>query len=859
MCGSVLPDAADAAAPAAPTAKFRAPPNTVLLGMLALSAVAAMIDEHLLSKLLMRVVGCSAQATTAVLVAFLAGVGAGAFLARRLLRHEWHHPFRRFGLIELGIGTSTLVLLPVLEPIARIYVLLAGHLGTGTMLFVLRFVVVVLVVSAPAVLVGMTLPLFLAAVNQTSGDARLTTPRFLAATALGAACGVLVSTYLLIPDLPIAGVLLIAALCNLAVAIAAFALDWNRIENFPSCSGPAENTEGESWSRREVLFSFTSGLLALALAAMFFRLLAVVVGSTAYAGGVMLFVFLVGHGLGSWLAEHRRLARPLALTSAQAAIGLSILALMSFWDRVPLLFRSIGQFAPSFLLWEATRTAATASMLLAPALAMGCAFGLLLRRESRGARPVSRVAQLLVAHMTGAILGVLLASCVLAPLLGSQVSLVLIAVAEIAVSFLALAWESPWARRATAVSLIIATVALLAARSSWSMAQLMSGSNVYFDAGAGPSERIRYLAEDSSRGMVTVMENKGTRTLLANGNFVGDDSSQVPDQQLCALFPMLFAHHHGRGLQIGVGTGNTVAVMAAFPFQRLDVVDPSESLLTAARREFRQLNRDAFDDARVHTFVEDGRNFLRIGTDSYDLISVQVSSLSVEGEADCFSVEFYQGARRRLTESGVFKQWLPLHHLSTLDIGRVLASLRAVFPVATLWVGRHQAALVASPLPLRADLRAVERWASNPRLAEILHSAGLEHPYATFGHLYLDTADMDSFLAEVSARHGYSPADLIVHDNRPVLEYSTPRGNLLRGGAGENIEALRRHARVSLLGHVTGAHGEDDQQQLLAWAAYERGFHRLARLSLDRVKGPLSAESEKLQKALANVAAQEWP
>ena len=176
-----------------------------------------------------------------------------------------------------------------------------------------------------------------------------------------------------------------------------------------------------------------------------------------------------------------------------------------------------------------------------------------------------------------------------------------------------------------------------------------------------------------------------------------------------------------------------------------------------------------------------------------------------------------------------------------------------------MWVGRHQAALVASPHPLRADLRAVERWASNPRLAEILHSSGLAHPYATFGHLYLDTADTDSFLAEVSSRHGGSRADLMVHDNRPVLEYSTPRGNLLRGGAGDNIEALRRHARVSLLGHVTGVRDEDDQEQLLAWAAYERGFPRLARLSLDRVKGPLGAESEKLKKVLADVATQDWP
>ena len=58
---------------------------------------------------------------------------------------------------------------------------------------------------------------------------------------------------------------------------------------------------------------------------------------------------------------------------------------------------------------------------------------------------------------------------------------------------------------------------------------------------------------------------------------------------------------------------------------------------------------------------------------------------------------------------------------------------------------------------------------------------------------------------------------------------------------------------------MTGVRDEDDQEQLLAWAAYERGFPRLARLSLDRVKGPLGAESDKLKKVLADVATQDWP
>lgn len=856
MCESALPTAV---AQDSAVAKPKALPSGVLLGMLVFSAVAALVDEHLLSKMLVRVVGSSVEATTAVLVAFMAGMGAGAALARRLLGREWRRPFLRYGLIELGIGASALALLPALDLVVRGYVAVARSLGTSAALFVLRFTVVVAVVSVPAVLMGMTLPLFLAAVRRATQGAPLPTPRFYAANTLGAAFGVLVSTYALIPALGIVGALGTATACNLAVAIAAFALEWKRSGDAAPVSGTAQGTGTEPWLRRAVLISFGSGLLALSLESIFFRLLAMVVGSTVYAFGLMLFVFLLGNGLGSWLADHRRLGRPLALAAAQATVGLSIMTVLPLWDRVPRLFRAVGQFAPSFLLWEGTRMAATLILLGAPTLAMGCAFGLLLRRESSGERPAARVAQLYAANMAGGVLGALLASFVLAPGIGSHASLLLIAVAEAALALLALAWEGPRVRRATALSLAIATIAMAATRGHWNMAALMSGSNVYFGEGFGTYERIRYLAEDRSGGMVTVIENSGARTLLTNGNFEGNDSSEVPDQQEYALFPMLFVHGYGNGLEIGVGTGNTLAVMAAFPFKRLDGVDLSASVLAAARREFRHLNRDVLDDARVRTFVDDGRNFLLIGTSRYDLIGVQATSISIGGEADLYSVEFYRAARQRLTGSGVFKQWLQLHHIATIDVARVLASVRAVFPEVTLWVGGHQSVIVASPAPLRADLHAVERWASEPRLAEIVRTSGLLHPFAAFGHLYLDSADIDLFLADIAARHGLAPADLVAHDNRPVLEYSTPRGNLLHEAVGDNMEALRRYARAPLLGHLTGLRDRDEQQVLLAWAAYERGFHRLARLALDRVTGPLPREHEELRTVLAKAASAEWP
>ena len=738
------------------------------------------------------------------------------------------------------------------------YVALARGLGPSTPLFVLRFSVVVLVVAVPALLMGMTLPLFLAAVRRAHGGRPLPTPRFYAANTLGAALGVLISTYLLIPALGITGTLLFAASCNALVALAALALD--RVPTAAStATAEVATSSGEPWLRTTVVLAFGSGLLALALESLFFRMLAMVVGSSVYAFGLMLFVFLLGNGLGSGLADHRRLGRPLAMALAQAAVGLSILLVLPLWDQVPPLFRAVGRFSPSFLLWESTRMLATLFLLGAPTLAMGCAFGLLLRRESDSPRTAARVAQLYAANMAGAVLGTLLATFVLAPGIGSHRSMIVVAVAEAALGLLALKWETPRVRRVTAVALV-ATIALLAAtRRPWNMAELMSGANVYFNEGFGSYDRIRFLAEDRTGGMVTVIEKDGTRTLLSNGKFEGNDSFEIPDQQLYAFLPMMFVREYGAGLKIGVGTGNTLAVMAAFPFKRLDAVDLSASVLRAARSEFAHLNQKVLDDPRVHTYVEDGRNFLLTGTTRYDLISVQVSSIWIGGEADLYATEFYRAARERLTDKGVFKQWLQLHHISPLDVARVLASVRSVFPEVTLWVGGHQSVIVAARAPLRADLRVVDGWAGDPRLSYLLRTSGLSHPFAAFGHLYLDTAGIDRFVAEAARRANLHPSQLPVGDDRPVLEYSTPRGNLIEDAVGDNMERLRRHATPSLLAHVEGARDQDEERLLLTWAAYERGFRRLARFTLDRVEGPLPAAHEPLRAELAGAAQAEWP
>ncbi len=830
--------------------------------LLLLSGAASLINEHLLSRLLIRVVGSSAEAAAAVLVAFMGGMGLGARWAGRRVGRT-RNPLRLYAFVELGIGALALLLPSTLSLVTRGYVAIAQRTGWGSGLLVLRFLVAVAVVAVPGLLMGATLPILLEAARRLTRTA-LPLAELYAANTFGAACGVLASTYFLVPQWGIFGALLTAASCNVIVCVTALWLDARPAQAAVDDTPPAAEAPLAVASltlRRGVAIAFGSGLLAFSFEVIAFRLLAVIIGNSVYAFGLMLFVFLLGNAIGSRLGAARRLGHPLALALAQSLVGLSLLALAPTWDGLPLLFRRVGAFTPSFALWEGTRFVVTLALLIGPTLAMGAAFALLLRLAGgNDARTPERVARLYTANMVGAILGSLGGTFVLAPALGSQASLVIVAILETALATLALVPSAAPRRTRLGIGAAwaVAVSLLLSAGSPWNIAALLSGSNVYFSSGFTEYDRLLSLREDRAGGMVAVIEQDGLRTMLANGKFEGNDGFEVPEQQMFALLPLLFVRETHAALNIGIGTANSLAVMGAFPFSRLDAVDLSAATVDAARRQFAHINRAILDDPRVHVHIDDGRNFLLTTDARYDLIVTQLTSIWIGGSADLYNREFYQAARARLQPDGVLQQWIQLHHIESADIARVVATMKSVFPHVTLWVAGHQGVLVATNGEQRADARRLDQWMRDPNLRRVLATSRLDHPFAAFGHLYLDEPGLDAFVGEVRLRAG--GGELISTDARSTLEYSTPRGNLLANALGDNMELLRRHATASARAHIDGLTGDAEERLFLAYAARERGFEQLARYVLQPVREQFTdGPHAPLVRALDAIGARPWP
>jgi spermidine synthase len=139
-------------------------------------------------------------------------------------------------------------------------------------------------------------------------------------------------------------------------------------------------------------------------------------------------------------------------------------------------------------------------------------------------------------------------------------------------------------------------------------------------------------------------------------------------------------------LVISMGCGNTASAFAAFPIERLDIVDISSGPFEAAK--LFATNRKVLDDPRVHVTVEDGRNFLLKSLRKYDVIELELPSLHTDGVAFLYTREFYEIARARLTEGGVISQWIDATQTRRRPSYRLVASMREVFPEVSVWSNR---------------------------------------------------------------------------------------------------------------------------------------------------------------------------
>jgi spermidine synthase len=512
---------------------------------------------------------------------------------------------------------------------------------------------------------------------------------------------------------------------------------------------------------------------------------------------------------------------------------------------------SIWQYeATYFVTAELFRFLCAFYLLIIPSLLLGMSFPLLLNIASHAAQRVgSRVGTVYAANTLGTVLGAVLTGFVILPRLGSLATLRAAASVNLTLGLgFGLLGVALARSRQLILTLVAASLMVLVwvGPGSWDARRMTRGSYVYFNQG-WPVERVLYLQEDVQGGMTSVVEIGQTRVLLSNGKFQGNNSGEVGAQIRFALVPVLFTSRFDRALVIGLGTGNTLRTLAGFPFRQIDVAELAPHIVDAARRWFEDVNQLVFDrDPRVRLSVTDGRNFLLLSRAQYDLITIEVSSIWISGEADLYNKEFYQLCRRHLAPGGVLQQWVQIHHMRPQDFLVVLNTAARVFPQAAFFLGPEQGLLIASASPLGIDYRQLTRFDEEAGVRRELDAMGAPSLFTLLGEMVLYG---NSFRQAVSAlpRLTGLPADFASTDFRPYLENQTPKGNTVPYNTVPINVRFLESFHGSMLPRdmlIRNLPSENERNLIAGYAAESRGDLAAARDCLARVGGVARARAQ---------------
>ena len=308
---------------------------------------------------------------------------------------------------------------------------------------------------------GMTLPVVVGASAREERDDGREAGRFYGLNTLGAVAGTWAAAFFVIPAVGLLRGTWIAAGTDLAVGLLAFGLarsmspasasstptDPSSSSNSKKKTPPAASNSSafdsnsqpdaakRKGSERAVLQMAAgwSGAVALALEIAWFRILGLTFGPSVYAFASMLGTYLLGVGLGSWLAgpvaRKRERAWP-AVILLIAFIGLSALGNLHLLNELPDLYATLflntagvgGLFALAL-----PQILCSILLLLLPCLAMGALFPFLVtafQQADDGSEPEANVAGLYLWNTLGGILGSLAAGFLLIPRIGVETTLV---------------------------------------------------------------------------------------------------------------------------------------------------------------------------------------------------------------------------------------------------------------------------------------------------------------------------------------------------------------------------------------------------------------------------------------------------
>lgn len=780
-------------------------PTALLGAVFFLSGAAGLVYQVVWGRLLVLVFGSTTIAVTTVLAVFMGGLALGGALGGRVVTRI-RRPLAAYAVIEVVVAAYAVAIPWLLTAAVPVYQALWGQVAESSVLVLgARLVLVAAILAVPTVLMGATLPVISRAVA--AGDTSVVgrVAALYAANTAGAIAGAVGTGFLLLPAIGVTRTIYVAAAGNLVAAATAWMLARRGSGPEREAGRPPDGRVAptdRATVRRVVVTLGVSGAAALINEVVWSRALSLVLGSSVYAFSAMLATFLsglaAGAACGTWLVR-RAVPRQALLGAVQIGVAMASLVTVALLSQLPFaLIASVRALGPDAM--SVVQFTLSFLVMFAPTFGFGLVFPLALHLVANDPRVIGGVVgRLYAVNTAGAIAGAVLAGFVLVPFMGVRASLLVAVAACLGLGVWLIAGDRSISRRlALGGSLGAIGLAVIAAANVPPWSAVLMSSGVYWnlprylavaerEGVSGVRARLSrghtlYEREGLTATVVVTRSDEDGRLLTINGRTESGDPF-MRTQVAIGHWPLWFARSAERVLVIGLGSGATTGSVLRYPVGRVDVVELERAVIEASR-EFEPENGRPLADPRVRVWPEDGRNFLLLSPDRYDVIVSQPSLPWVAGAATLFTEEFFAVAASRLRPGGVFGQWVTADAMGREELRAVLAAFARSFPYfIAIEPTPGDLFFVGSPSPLVVDPARVEAAFADPRIGPDLARVDFSSPRDLYATLVGHSGTITPLL------HGAVPN----RDDNVAVEFSGPLAfaHILQGRRSDPVAWLR--------------------------------------------------------------------
>ncbi|HZN09190.1 MAG TPA: fused MFS/spermidine synthase, partial [Pyrinomonadaceae bacterium] len=555
---------------------------------------------------------------------------------------------------------------------------------------------------------------------------------------VGAIIGTLAAGFVLLPSLGVRTTIVIAAAINIIVGLVGIFLQRGvepQIERVE-----IGKIRGSSFW---YFAAAVSGFVTIGTQVSWTRILTMVIGSSTYAFSIVVALFLIGLAGGAWFIGRKDRSAKLRGTMivVEVLTAISLFASLYVVNRLPWVLVNLGinLNVSSWAGLLGLQITCATLLILVPALLMGMVMPLVLEwAASDPDAAVARVGRAYAVNTIGAIAGAFFTGFVLIPKTSTKFALILASALCVVVAGLAYqpgeTQRDPALKRSLAIGaipVVLLVMLFLAPRMNLvdlsvgaydSLVRMLANTREgVTNEKAQPGQLLMY--EEGPTATVSVRRDGETISMAINGRTNASDTVyDMPTQVMLGQLPLFVAPRIDNGLIIGFATGVTVGSMLQSPIQSVTCLELEPGTVNGSRF-FEHVNNRPLEDPRTRLIIDDARTFLRVTPNRYDMIVSEPSHPWVPGVANLFTQEFFELGRERLSEQGIFVQWVQIYQLSTESLRSVLATYHKVFPHVLMFrVGGlnkgKDLLLVGSNQPLNLD-RLSERMSDSRVKAEL--------------------------------------------------------------------------------------------------------------------------------------------